>query len=179
MVNASIPREPQLYLHFDGEFASSVDLVRDTITGRNFGWLVPERATAIRHVAHIIRQDDGTGQLAAEFGGSYRRVLLGTDPDIPDLFRLPSEYRLDVSNASDEKVLDAVSHLSGDESIPPHAGRWTRGSLLQSTSVGHHQRPTGAEIHRTWRPFSLPIIVATFSLWSGRTGGSENILHPR
>jgi hypothetical protein len=53
LVNASLPR-PGFLLHFDGEFASGVDLVKGTFTGRNFGWLPTERDRAVAHIAHII-----------------------------------------------------------------------------------------------------------------------------
>src|SRR5207247_1806214 len=74
MVNATIPREHEMFLHFDGEFGSGKDLVKATLTGRNFGWLPGEQTQAVQQVAHIIRDDDGHGPLAADFGGySYRR----------------------------------------------------------------------------------------------------------
>ena len=110
LVNASLDR-PTFLLHFDGEFASVVDLVQGTLTGRNFGWLPAERSTAIAHIAHIVRDDDGTGQLAQEFGGAYRVVLGGIAPSIPPALRLPPAYRIDVDAASDAEVLDAVAAL--------------------------------------------------------------------
>jgi cytochrome c peroxidase len=115
MVNATIPREREMFLHFDGEFVSGKDLVKATLTGRNFGWMPGEYSQAIQHIAHIIRDDDGHGPLAREFGGySYRRVLAGDDPELgeeTERFRLPVELRFDVARASDEQVLDAVARL--------------------------------------------------------------------
>jgi len=72
-----------LLLHVDGEFASVTDLVKGTCTGRNFGWLPSEQAQAMAHIAHIIRDDDGSGELAQQHGGPYPVVLKGTDPSIP------------------------------------------------------------------------------------------------
>jgi hypothetical protein len=112
LVNASIRRRNFL-LHFDGEFISPAELVRRTFTGRNFGWLAHEQHRAIRHIAHIIRNDDGEGALAQEFGGAYRVVLKGTDPSIPPEFRIPPRFRIDVRRADDEEILDAVAKLVG------------------------------------------------------------------
>ena len=60
LVSATQPRQSFL-LHFDGEFATLEELVRETLLGRNFGWLPSERAQALAHVAHVIRGDDGCG----------------------------------------------------------------------------------------------------------------------
>lgn len=98
-------------LHFDGEFASMTDLVTATLTGRNYGWLATEKARAISHIANVIRQDDGKDELAKEFGGSYRRLLTGTDHAIPQPVRLPESYRVDVDKADDATILAAVAKL--------------------------------------------------------------------
>jgi cytochrome c peroxidase len=115
MVNATVPRERDLFLHWDGEFAGTEDLVRGTLTGRNLGWLPGEQEQATKHIAHIIRHDDGRGPLAREFGGySYAHLLAGEDPELgeeTERFRLPEELRLDVKGASDRRVLDAVARL--------------------------------------------------------------------
>jgi len=110
LVNASLARKNFL-LHFDGEFRTLPDLIKDTLTGRNFGWLPGERQQAIAHVAHIIRNDDGSGALAQEFGGPYRVVFRGIDPNLPPELRLPQTFRIDVVRASDEKVLNTVARL--------------------------------------------------------------------
>jgi hypothetical protein len=112
LVNATLPRAGAFFLHFDGEFATATDLVRGTYTGRNFGWLPAERDLAVAHIANVIRNDDGNGLLAADFGGlPYRTVLAGTDSSIPPALRLPVEFRLDVDRASDGEVLDAAAAL--------------------------------------------------------------------
>ncbi|GJL63880.1 MAG: hypothetical protein NPIRA04_25340 [Nitrospirales bacterium] len=111
LVNASLARKNFL-LHLDGEFTTVVDLVEDTLTGRNYGWLPGEKAEAIAHVARIIREDKGTGDLAQEFGGlSYAVLLKGTDPVIPKDFILPDEFRADVLNTTDEEIFEAVAKL--------------------------------------------------------------------
>lgn len=97
-------------LHFDGEFASTADLVAATLTGRNFGWRPGEHGLAVAHVANVIRGDDGRGALAREFGGPYRAVLRGA-AQVPGELRLPAHLRIDVDRASDEEILRAVARL--------------------------------------------------------------------
>jgi cytochrome c peroxidase len=111
LVDASLPRGGGILLHFDGEFASASDLVRSTLTGRNFGWLPSEHADAVAHIARVIREDDGGGALAAGAGGAYRTVLAGTDPSIPRELRLPRRFRIVVASATDEQIVDAVARL--------------------------------------------------------------------
>ena len=111
MVNISIPRQAGTVFHFDGEFNSMEDLVRATFTGRNFGWLPHEEKIAIKHIARIIREDNGKGELAQEFGGSYRKVLKGTAKDLPEALRLPKAFRLDVDKASEQQIVNAVAKL--------------------------------------------------------------------
>ena len=111
LVNASLPRKNFL-LHFDGEFKTMADLVKGTLTGRNYGWIPGEKAQAIAHVVRIIREDDGSGDLAQEFEGlSYPVLFTGTDPSIPEDFVLPEEFRVDVVNATDGEIFQAVSKL--------------------------------------------------------------------
>ena len=112
LVNASLPREDGLLLHFDGEFATLADLVRGTISGRNYGWLPRETPQAIANLARVIRGDDGQGALAGDFGGlSYSVVLTGKDPSIPPEFKLPRAFRVDVAHASNRQIFDAVAAL--------------------------------------------------------------------
>lgn len=111
LVNIAIQQQNGVLLHFDGEFNSLEDLVRGTLVGRNYGWLPGEQATAFEHLAQVIREDDGQGELAKEFGGSYRKILTGTDKSIPAEFRLPPAYRVDVAHASDQQLVDAIAKL--------------------------------------------------------------------
>lgn len=114
LVNATLARNDSLFLHFDGEFPGIVDLVRDTLTGRNFGWLPLEVGSAVGHIAAVIRGDDGRGNLAASFDGlPYRVLITGTDPSIPAESRIPPALRLDVDSASDAQLVAAVSRIIG------------------------------------------------------------------
>lgn len=111
MVNIAIPRQHGTVFHFDGEFNSMEDLVRATLTRRNFGWLPGEADIAIKHIARVIREDNGMDELAQESGGSYRKVLAGTAKDLPESLRLPANYRINVDAASDQDILNAVAKL--------------------------------------------------------------------
>ncbi len=109
LVNASLPRKFGDLFHFDAEFNSMEDLVIGTLTGRNYGWLPVENSNAIAHIASIIRNDDGQGELAQEFGGiPYIDLLTRTDLD-PE-FQLPSEFLIS-PGASDRKIVDAVAKV--------------------------------------------------------------------
>lgn len=111
MVGSFTPRSGPLFLHFDGEFASGQDLVVGTLTGRNFGWLPTQYNQAIAHIAQVIRQDDGSGQLAADRlnGLSYSVIFKGADPRIPVDLRLPVSERLDVTTATDMQVVQEAA----------------------------------------------------------------------
>jgi cytochrome c peroxidase len=115
MINLGLPREVPELLHFDGEFASMEDLVIDTMTGRNFGWLPTEVPQAVAHIAKVIREDEGVNPRLVKYlygvGVPYRVALLGTDPNLPYDLRIPSEYRIDVDSASDEEILFAIAKL--------------------------------------------------------------------
>ncbi|GJL77967.1 MAG: hypothetical protein NPINA01_09560 [Nitrospinaceae bacterium] len=90
--------------HFDAEFATMADLVKATLTGRNYGWLPTEAAPAIAHVASIIRADDGSNPFAGgDFVGEPYTTALGN----PALGALG----LDVTTATDEEIFDAVANL--------------------------------------------------------------------
>lgn len=111
LVNASLPRK-NFFLHFDAEFKAMVDLVKGTLTGRNFGYLPGEQGGAIAHIARVVREDNGKGDLAQEFEGiPYSKLLTGTDPTIPADFLLPEEFRVDVATASDKDLFHAVAKL--------------------------------------------------------------------
>ena len=81
------------------------------MTGRNFGWDPTQFQQAIAHIASIIRQDDGSSQLAKDRsnGLSYGKLFLGSDSAItPDLL-IPAADRIDVSKATDQQILDLVA----------------------------------------------------------------------
>ena len=111
MVDSFTSRSGPLFLHFDGEFASGEDLVVGTMTGRNFGWLPTQYNQAIAHITLVIREDNGSGQLAADRlnGLSYSVIFKGTDSRIPSSLQLPPSQRLDVSTATDAQVVNEVA----------------------------------------------------------------------
>ena len=102
-----------IFMHWDGEFVDPVALVESTMTGRNFGWSPDQQAQAIAHIAQVIRQDDGTSQLAMQRTGglSYSTLFLGTVPGTPVQFDLPPIDLLNVQTATDQQVLDGVANL--------------------------------------------------------------------
>ena len=112
MVGSLQPHPGPVFLHFDGEFATPEDLVRATLTGRNFGWAPDQYQQAVAHIAQVVREDNGRGTLAANYGKlSYATTFLGTGTKIPIELKLPQKYRLDVSTASDEQILDTIAEL--------------------------------------------------------------------
>ena len=113
MVGSMQPHSGPQFLHFDGEFSSAEDLVKSTLTGRNFGWAPDQYAQAVAHIAQVIRQDNGNNFPSNTYthGLSYATIFLGTDPSIPADSRLPAQYRMDVSTASDEAIVEDVAKL--------------------------------------------------------------------
>ena len=111
LVESSAPRD-DLLLHFDGEFGSPEALARGSLTGRNLGWLPEEHPDAVAWLARVLREDDGTWACSPD-RWSYRTLLAGDDPALPDALRLPESYRLDVDHASDDEVLGAAAALIG------------------------------------------------------------------
>jgi hypothetical protein len=111
MVGSLQPHPGPTFLHFDGEFASPIDLVEATLTGRNFGWAPDQHDQAVAHIASIIRGDDGSDQLAKDrtFGYSYGKLFLGTDAGIPSDVLIPAADRIDVSKASDQQIVALVA----------------------------------------------------------------------
>lgn len=111
MVDSFTARSGPVFLHHDGEFVSGLDLVKATMTTRNFGWLPTEYQQAVAHIARVIREDNGSDQLAADRtnGLSYSTLFLGTDSRITSDLQLAPAQRLDVSKATDEQVLDEVA----------------------------------------------------------------------
>lgn len=103
---------PERVLHWDGEFGSMTDLVDATLTGRNYGWLPTEHDQAVHQIATVLRQDDGTGELAGEFGALPYYVVLGCkDKNIPVKYQLPAQYCMDVTSATDAQVEADVAAL--------------------------------------------------------------------
>jgi hypothetical protein len=116
LVSVSIRREVPFLFHFDGEFASIQDLTLATLTGRNFGWLPSEFATAEEHIINVIKNDNGKNALARRYGCGgfpYSVVLAGTDPRLPASLVLPEQYRLDVTDPSttDDDIMQDVGAL--------------------------------------------------------------------
>ncbi|HZE97259.1 MAG TPA: hypothetical protein VE981_09540 [Planctomycetota bacterium] len=114
LVNSTVERCGPVVLHADGEFASIEALIRGTLTGRNFGWLPTETRTAVKHLADVIRKDDGSDLFAMKTARlSYAVLFKGSDPTLAPFVQIPEAYRLDVRKATDDQILDAVAKLLG------------------------------------------------------------------
>ncbi len=113
MVGSLQPHTGPTFLHADGEFGTPEALVEATMTGRNLGWDPTQFNQAVAHVARIIREDDGSSQLAQDRtnGLSYGTLMLGTDARIPSDLQLPPSQRLDVTKATDQQILDEVAMM--------------------------------------------------------------------
>jgi cytochrome c peroxidase len=113
MVGSLQSRSGPTFLHFDGQFNSPADLVKTTLTGRNFGWGPTQTQQAIAHIAKVIREDNGMNIPAQEYGENlpYSTIFLGTAAGIPADVQLAPQYRLDVSTASDDQIVDLIAQL--------------------------------------------------------------------
>ena len=115
MVNSFASRSGPLFLHFDGEFGSAQDLIVSTLTGRNFGWTPAQYTQALAHIAKVVREDDGSSQLASDRldGLSLGVIFKGTDPRITSDILLPASQRIDVTTATDEQIVDEIALCIG------------------------------------------------------------------
>ena len=131
MVDSFTTRSGPLFVHFDGEFASGEDLVVGTMTGRNFGWQPSQYAQAVAHIARVIREDNGSGQLASDRldGLSYAVIFKGTDPRITSDILLPAGQRLDVSTATDAQIVQEIALC---------IGQYMKDLLFQRDSFGRY-----------------------------------------
>lgn len=67
---------PTRFVHYDGE-VTIAETVLGNMAGRNMGWLSTEEQNAKNNILSVLRTDDGSGDLAKEFGGSYEKVFQG------------------------------------------------------------------------------------------------------
>ena len=111
MVGSLQPHPGPTFLHFDGEFATPEDLVKATLTGRNFGWAPDQFQQAEAQIALVIRGDDGSDQLAKDRtnGLSYGTLFLGTDSKITSDLLIPAADRIDVNTATDDQIVNLVA----------------------------------------------------------------------
>jgi cytochrome c peroxidase len=131
MVGSLTPRTGPTFLHFDGQFSDPVDLVKSTLTGRNFGWGPTQFAEAEAHIAKVIREDNGMNVPAQEYGEnlSYATIFLGTQPGIPKDVLLPPQYRIDVTKASDDEIVTMVAQV---------VAQYTYGLLFKQDQYGRY-----------------------------------------
>jgi hypothetical protein len=119
LVDALLPRSTPLLLHNDGQFATPQDLIVATLTGRNYGWQPTQYATAIQHIANIIRNDDGAGGLAQQYGGWSYTVAFEALPMVEPQYTIPGQNRMDVAitdtnsifYVTDEQIVQNMASL--------------------------------------------------------------------
>ncbi len=119
LVDALLPRSTPLLLHFDGQFASVSDLVIGTLTGRNYGWEPSEYAAAIHHIAQVIRNDDGNGALAQQYGGWSYPVTFEGLAEVESQYSIPPQNRMNVTitdtndpnYVTDEQIVENIASL--------------------------------------------------------------------
>jgi hypothetical protein len=119
LVDSLLPRSGPLFLHFDGQFATPQDLIVGTLTGRNYGWTPTQYSTAIHHIADIIRNDDGSGELAQQYGGFSYAVILEAGRNIGQQYLVAPQYEMqvdvtDTNNpeyVTDEQIVQNVAAL--------------------------------------------------------------------
>jgi hypothetical protein len=111
MVGSLQPHSGPTLLHFDGEFATPEDLVKATLTGRNFGWNPNQYQDALAQIALVIRSDDGSDQLAQDRtnGLSYSTLFLGRDKRITSDLLIPAADRIDANSATPDQILNLVA----------------------------------------------------------------------
>jgi hypothetical protein len=111
MVGSLQPHPGPTFLHFDGEFPTPEDLVKATLTGRNFGWAPTQFQQALAQVALVVRGDDGSDRLAKDRtnGLSYSTLFLGADKSITSDLLIPAADRIDVNTATNEQILNLVA----------------------------------------------------------------------
>jgi hypothetical protein len=111
MVGSLQPHPGPTFLHFDGEFATPEDLVKATMTGRNFGWAPEQFQQALAQIALVVRQDDGSDQLAQDRtnGLSYSTLFLGKDSKITSDLLIPAADRIDASTATPDEIANLVA----------------------------------------------------------------------
>ena len=102
-----------LFLHNDGEFITAEDLVRASYLGRNLGWFVTDEKTAIHHMAQVIRADDGSFPTETALGGLSFKDLLAGSANVPARFLIPAQYRMDITQASDDEIFAGLVKLVG------------------------------------------------------------------
>jgi hypothetical protein len=119
LVDALLARPTPMLLHNDGQFATAQELIIETLTGRNYGWQPTQYATAIHHIASIIRKDDGSGGLAQQYGGWSYTIAFEGLPMIEPQYTIPYTNRMNVTvtntnsvdYVTDEQIVQNIASL--------------------------------------------------------------------
>ena len=112
LVSSTIPRE-SFILHFDGEFATTKDLIIGTLTGNNLGWNNDEFDTAKKHICNVINNDDGNSHFAniiTDF--SYAELFSGENnsgEQLPVEYLIKEDYRISVKDSACSEILQQIA----------------------------------------------------------------------
>jgi cytochrome c peroxidase len=90
--------------HHDGELVHSQTYLGNFLGPHN-GWQANEKNVARNNIVKVLREDRGN---LAEEEFSYRTILLGVDPALPEDLRLPEEWRVDIDNLTDAELVDTM-----------------------------------------------------------------------
>ena len=170
--------------------------------GRNSAGFRRSTTEAVAHIAQVIRQDDGSSQLAADRlnGLSYAVLFKGTDPRIPGNLLLPPSQRMDVSTATDAQVVNevalcittymqdllfqtrcvqalhrlAVRQFSASESSSRCAVGRPIESRIQPGALSAGAGVEESHLHHACG-WDLQISRAAIPVWSARIAGAENL----
>jgi hypothetical protein len=161
-------------LHWDGQFGTMQELVVGTLAGRNFGWLATEQSQAFHQVAQVIRGDDGKNPLARDLsGGTTYRDLLQCSKQVSAGYRLPAQYCLDLTTASDADIVDGVAavmsvYLDGLHFAKDSSGQYTgspydqfliANGLPRSPAPGQTPQQYGASLFQQLQALSNPKFI--------------------
>ena len=108
LVSSTIPRE-NFILHFDGEFATTKDLIIGTLTDNNLGWKKSELDIAEKHICHVIKNDNGNDHFANIISSfSYAELFSGlthSGESVPTEYLIDDNHRLNLEVSSCDEIL--------------------------------------------------------------------------
>jgi cytochrome c peroxidase len=135
-------------LHFDGEFASLEDLVRGTLTGRNYGWLPGEEDDARRQVYQVLVGDTaGADATAVSYSMQFKEAFgvalagLAPEPTMNLVAKAVTAYLRTLKSAQDSPY-DRFLQANGLETRPAageSAAAFGRRMLERLTELETHR----------------------------------------
>jgi cytochrome c peroxidase len=90
--------------HHDGELVHSETYLGNFL-GPHMGWAKSQKEQSLDFIVKILRDDLGNPG-KGEF--SYRQILLGIDPALPEELRLPSNWLADIDKLTDKELIETM-----------------------------------------------------------------------